>query len=214
MTEADNVIEKVTAFVTRYNNSALELLLFKHPNAGIQIPAGTVEENEDVDRAVMREVAEETGLKNVKIKQYLGYLDEEPPNAMCFIVRKTKVYSRPDSSSFDWAEFRRGILVKPHRKEGAFTQVTYQEWDKYPDPQYITYSITGWVRNDLLCRKQRRHFFHLTVKGDVQETWTQFADNHYFQLFWTPFASPPEIVEPQCYWIEYVRDTLKYDFGC
>jgi 8-oxo-dGTP pyrophosphatase MutT (NUDIX family) len=212
--EADNVIEKVTAFVTRLNNSAFELLLFKHPNAGIQIPAGTVEENEELDSAVMREIAEETGLKNVTIKQYIGYLDEKPPNAMSFIMRKTKVYSRPDSSSFDWAEFRRGLPVKPHHKEGEFTQVTYQEWDKYPNPQYVTYSITGWVRSDLLCRKTRRHFFHLAVNGDVQETRMQFADNHCFQLFWAPFSSLPAIVEPQRYWIGYVRNILKYDFGC
>ena len=36
-------IEKVTAFVTRMVNGRRELLLFQHPSAGIQIPAGTVE---------------------------------------------------------------------------------------------------------------------------------------------------------------------------
>ena len=34
--------EKVTAFVIRTANHRAELLLFEHPYAGIQIPAGTV----------------------------------------------------------------------------------------------------------------------------------------------------------------------------
>ncbi len=36
-------IEKVTAFVTRMVNGRRELLLFQHPYAGIQIPAGAVD---------------------------------------------------------------------------------------------------------------------------------------------------------------------------
>lgn len=40
----------------------MELLLFMHPNAGIQFPAGTVEEGELPEQAVLREVAEKTGI--------------------------------------------------------------------------------------------------------------------------------------------------------
>ena len=39
--------EKVTAFITRQKVNVLELLLFNHPHCRIQIPAGTVEKNED-----------------------------------------------------------------------------------------------------------------------------------------------------------------------
>ena len=35
--------EKVTAFVTQEAPQGVELLLFEHPHAGIQLPAGTVE---------------------------------------------------------------------------------------------------------------------------------------------------------------------------
>jgi 8-oxo-dGTP pyrophosphatase MutT (NUDIX family) len=52
-----NTIEKVTAFVTREVESGHELLLFEHPNAGIQIPAGTVNPEETPEEAGRREVA-------------------------------------------------------------------------------------------------------------------------------------------------------------
>ena len=40
-------LEKVTAFILHQEHGETELLLFEHPTAGIQIPAGTVEEGED-----------------------------------------------------------------------------------------------------------------------------------------------------------------------
>ena len=66
------LIGKVTAFITQERNGVKVLLVFKHPNAGIQIPAGTVEVGEDIETAVQREAHEETGLQNVKIEKYLG----------------------------------------------------------------------------------------------------------------------------------------------
>jgi 8-oxo-dGTP pyrophosphatase MutT (NUDIX family) len=65
-------IEKVTAFVTRMVHGRQELLLFEHPCAGIQIPAGTVELAEAPEAAAIRETHEETGLIDVAIDQYLG----------------------------------------------------------------------------------------------------------------------------------------------
>lgn len=63
--------KKVIAYVT--HNA--EILVFSHvafPEAGIQIPKGTVEPNEDLEVAVLREVREETGLTEIHIRQYLG----------------------------------------------------------------------------------------------------------------------------------------------
>lgn len=64
-------IKKVFAYIIHKN----KLLVFKHPDhadAGIQVPAGTVEENESLENAVIREASEETGLNNFKIEEYLG----------------------------------------------------------------------------------------------------------------------------------------------
>lgn len=53
------------AYITRDRGSGPELLVFAHrdqPEAGLQVPAGTVEPGEDPDAAVIREVWEETGI--------------------------------------------------------------------------------------------------------------------------------------------------------
>ena len=52
-------------------------MVFTHrdfPEAGVQVPAGTVEEGETLDAAVLREVTEETGLprSTLRIATYLG----------------------------------------------------------------------------------------------------------------------------------------------
>jgi 8-oxo-dGTP pyrophosphatase MutT (NUDIX family) len=65
------VITKVFAYITHQNR----LLVFRHvdfPEAGIQVPAGTVRDNEDLATAVLREAQEETGLTELTIHTYLG----------------------------------------------------------------------------------------------------------------------------------------------
>lgn len=65
---------KVVAYVTH----GTKLLVFAHRDhldVGIQVPAGTVEEGEDLAAAALRETEEETGLSNVKIVSYLGTAD-------------------------------------------------------------------------------------------------------------------------------------------
>lgn len=53
----------------------MELLTFierANPEAGRQVPAGTVEPDEDVEAALVREVAEESGLTNLRIIRKLA----------------------------------------------------------------------------------------------------------------------------------------------
>lgn len=203
---------KVTAFVTRTGPGGVELLFFQHPNAGVQLPAGTVEEGETVEQAVLREVFEETGLTQVRLVQQIGLRDELPPDATHVILHKTRVYSRPDAASFDWAEFRRGKPVRKLREAGGFVQVTYEEGDRYPDPTYLSYVITGWVPEDSLAETNRRHFFHLALTGPAPERWQQPADNHIFQPFWAPLSAIPQdfVQRP---WLDFVTLDLGYSFG-
>ena len=63
--------DKVFAYITRSS----DLLVFQHlgnPDAGVQVSAGTVEEGERLEEAVMREAEEETGLKRLKKVGLLG----------------------------------------------------------------------------------------------------------------------------------------------
>lgn len=66
-----SLIEKVVTYITKDGN----LLVFLHqdfPEAGVQVPSGTVKEGETPIQAAFREVFEETGLKNVEYVSYLG----------------------------------------------------------------------------------------------------------------------------------------------
>lgn len=65
------VVEKVVAYVTW----AERLLVFRHtrlPQAGIQVPAGTIEAGERPELAVLREAREESGLEGLAIEAFLG----------------------------------------------------------------------------------------------------------------------------------------------
>jgi 8-oxo-dGTP diphosphatase len=70
---------KVIAYITRNSkDGSRELLVFEHrdyPDAGIQVPAGTVKAGELPEVAVIREVEEETGLADCRLLAKLGVYD-------------------------------------------------------------------------------------------------------------------------------------------
>jgi 8-oxo-dGTP pyrophosphatase MutT (NUDIX family) len=163
-----------------------------------------VEDNETPAEAALREAAEETGLTSPSIRRYLGHREEMLPEGHKVIVERTKVYARPDVASFDWAFLRKGIRVTVIRRSDGFSQVTYEEFDRVPDPQYVTMRITGWVPDGVLADTVMRHFFHLEFHGISEERWTVFTDNHRFALFWAPLTALPEIIHPQDTWLEFL----------
>jgi ADP-ribose pyrophosphatase YjhB (NUDIX family) len=59
------------AYITR----GTDLLIFRHPDhpeAGLQVPGGTIESGESPEDAVMREAREETGLPDLRLVRFLG----------------------------------------------------------------------------------------------------------------------------------------------
>lgn len=68
---AKSIKKKVIAYVVKED----QLMVFTQtdfPEAGVQVPAGTVDEGEDTSDAILREVYEESGLKEVHIVEFLG----------------------------------------------------------------------------------------------------------------------------------------------
>ena len=65
------IVQKAFAYITHRNR----LLVFEHPHhpeAGLQVPAGSVEEQEGCEAAVLREAWEETGLDGLTVVRFLG----------------------------------------------------------------------------------------------------------------------------------------------
>ena len=63
--------QKAFVYITYQN----KLLVFIHPHApeaGIQVPAGTVKDGEDTAVAALREAVEETGLADFTMQSFLG----------------------------------------------------------------------------------------------------------------------------------------------
>ena len=63
------IVDKVVAYIV--DAGAQNILVFEHDKkwseAGIQVPAGTVDENEDLANAALREALEESGLQDLSI---------------------------------------------------------------------------------------------------------------------------------------------------
>lgn len=68
------IIKKAFGYVTRFKEGQKQVLVFQHsiPEAGIQIPKGTVEPGESTYDAVIREVQEETGLDNFTVEAFIA----------------------------------------------------------------------------------------------------------------------------------------------
>ena len=196
------VAEKVTAFVTRMNALGVELLLFEHPYAGIQLPAGTVEDDEPHAVAAAREAREETGLLDLPPGRFLAAVPEPLPDDYYLMLATTTVYARPDPTSFDWATIRRGIRVLRHRTTADFSHVTYMEQDQQAAPPYVNFQITGWVPSTAITRQVTRYFYHFPYHGATPTTWWVDTDNHRFRLFWAPLAQLPTLVAPQRWWLD------------
>jgi 8-oxo-dGTP pyrophosphatase MutT (NUDIX family) len=74
MDEALLRVRKAFAYITHRDR----LLVFAHPDfpdAGIQVPAGTMRPDETPEAAVLREAWEETGLDGLRIVRFLGEQD-------------------------------------------------------------------------------------------------------------------------------------------
>ncbi|ENV31538.1 NUDIX domain-containing protein [Acinetobacter gerneri] len=65
-------MEKVVPVLLRQTHHEKQILVFRHPLAGVQIVKGTVEEHETLENAALRELAEESGIKDAHIQTHLG----------------------------------------------------------------------------------------------------------------------------------------------
>ncbi len=195
-------LEKVTAFITRGVGVETELLLLSHPFAGNQLPAGTVEPGEAAEAAVLREVSEETGLSNVTLVELIVTREDVFPGKLLTQHQPTPVFARPDPDSFQWASFPRAVMVEElGRRSAGYVQVSFREYDRFPESDYVTMEITGWVSDALMTSRIRRHLYHLTYDLPTESRWQVAVDNHHFTLFWARLYDAPALAPPHDSWL-------------
>ena len=208
----NEIIQKVTAFIVRERSGVKELLVFKHPTAGVQIPAGTVEEGEDLETAVKREAYEETGLQSVEIENYLGCFENELESNQRIIAETTRVYIEPNLNAIPYKrKLPKGLTVDYLSTQEDFTYISYieYEYDKFHKPICIDANITGWVPNENLSAEKKRHFFLMSTQEETADAWELKSDlGHIFKPYWTPLSPKPKIISPQDRWLDFVYEKI------
>ena len=206
------MIQKVTAFIMRERDDVKELLVFKHPTAGIQIPTGTVEDGEDIETAVKREVYEETGLQFVEIEEYLGCFENELAVEERIVAETTQVYIELNLNAIPYKrKLPKGLTINYLSTQAGFTYISYieYEYDEFHKPISIDTNITGWVPNENLSAQKKRHFFHLSTQEKTTDAWELKSDmGHIFNPYWTPLSPKPEIIPPQDKWLDFVYEKI------
>lgn len=206
-------IQKVTALITRDTPRGRDLLVFYRPDDGMtQLPAGTVEDDESLDDAVLRETAEETGLTAVRVIRKLGTFSQplEPDALLALDTHLLCIAPGEVNGAFS---IRRGLLVHVQETAPEWSRVLYREYNYDPitETTVTAWEEIGWVPTRILTDHSERHFYHLTPTEPTPERWTIIdgGDNdRLLELYWTPLDGDPVIVPKQRWWVEQFRDDL------
>lgn len=203
-------LAKVTAFVTRSAKQGQELLVFEHPSAGIQLPAGTVEPGEPIESAALREVEEETGLSLCRVAARLGVLTQVLPDHQRIMLVTTGPRQAPDTTASHEGcrALRRGLTVVVRHRAPSWTQVFYRTHDFAHSPPRLISEFGGWVPAMVLGSRIQRHLVHLAFDGESPRRWERQADGHVFRPFWVPLGEPVELVAGQESWLAEARPAL------
>jgi NUDIX domain len=216
-------LDKVTAYITRSaEDGTLELLVFQHPEAGIQLPAGTGEQGETLESSVLREAWEETGLNCLWLVGHLASEQQVLPDGSCMLESTVRVLQEPSPFSDSVTVPMGGGLFVERMLRGAtcrqletteagdYSRVAFDLFEVSDGHSTLLSETIGWVPTAALTTEIMRHHFHLTTTTSTADTWTHDADVPGCQLFWLPLKSASErLVEPQNSWLVSVMARLE-----
>lgn len=135
------IVVKAVAYITHTDPATGEarLVVFDHvdhPAAGTQVPAGTVNDGEDVAAAALREAYEETGLGGIRLVDALGTEDVDlRPYGVEATARRHFFHAVVDGIvGVDDARRERWHHVEAHRSDGG-PPVTFElRWAPLASP--------------------------------------------------------------------------------
>jgi len=184
------VIEKVAALVTRDVRGGRELLVFDHPLEGggvsVQLPSGTVEPGERPADAVLRELAEETGLRGVTLIVELDRFSPLAPDERVTVA----------ASGTDGVRIARGETVRLRSERGGVAWVVTASGQE------------ARVIRELLTSEVTRFLFHLRAPATGAATWTARCDcGAPLEYYWVPIEQA-RLDALQQQWLDRVRERL------
>jgi 8-oxo-dGTP pyrophosphatase MutT (NUDIX family) len=203
------MFEKVTAFVTRAARGRIELLVFDHPIAGTQLPAGSVEVSESPDSAAQREVAEETGLTATRIVAKLATAEMRLPANQRIVMTTEQLVREPrhDAASAG-VSIRRGLTVRAESTSSDFTFIVGETFDLNRVPPQLVDRVEGWIASRALGSTIIRHHYHLVLDKPAEDSWRIESDGHVFRPHWVPLLPAPKLVKGQDAWLDLVYAEL------
>lgn len=81
------IVEKLCPVVVRPGAEGVDLLVFRHPLAGVQLVKGTREPDEAIVSGVLRELTEESGITRARVVAYLGNSTDIAPGQLWHFLR-------------------------------------------------------------------------------------------------------------------------------
>ncbi len=121
-------VDKVYAYIT-WGKRLLVFRQPRYPEAGIQVPGGTVELGEALANAALREAREETGLQNLTVRAFLGKIDYDmTPHHHAIQHRHFYHLDFTGNAPERWQHHER------HRSDGEREPVLFElYWVDFPD---------------------------------------------------------------------------------
>jgi 8-oxo-dGTP pyrophosphatase MutT (NUDIX family) len=201
------MIEKISAFILRSIDNEPEILIFEHPKAGIQIPAGTVELNESPEEALYREVFEETGLKAVEIIEKIFQEHQFTSKDEAILLETMRSFGWPaQSAQRKGPLLTRGQRLQVFERKVGFTHIKCMDYDFNKEPAELLEAVEGWIPSEMLTHEVIRHFFTVRVNEDTAPSWSQLSDRGLtFKLRWQALNPEPDLIEPQAEWLKHLH---------
>ena len=190
-------IQKVTAFCVREG----ELLVFDHPTAGTQLPAGTVDPGEDPRDAVAREFTEETGIPEPIVGRCIGVIEEQ--------VAAHRAYLLNPALDAEGTEIPRGWpVLLDGANPGERMDIRHEVWDWDERPPRLLEQRLATAPHTSLTQRVRRHFYLLDTLEERSEPWRQSSDRSTWQVRWAPLEETLRLAGEQDRWLKILLQYL------
>jgi 8-oxo-dGTP pyrophosphatase MutT (NUDIX family) len=196
---------KVAVFITRGDSPARELLVFRHTNGSLQIPAGTVHAQEMPRDAAMREAFEETGLTELVFVADLGARRVTIQDDSAYLLEDALLQLTPDRDStiLHGVALRRGQMVRVTARQAGYAKVSIEEGEQREKGFVITARKSGWILSHGLTQHVERYYYHFkTTQTTVAEWKVQAEPDQIFTCFWMPLRNDIALASPQDEWLQ------------